>query len=72
MVTRDRLIIAIGYKCNYWKVLYFIATEGSWITKDGIAYLYKHSDQFACPLFMYKLFGYVKEADYHNKYRQSD
>ena len=38
-VPRYRPLISIGYKYKYQKVLYFIATEGTVSTKDGIPYL---------------------------------
>ena len=64
-------IIAIGYKYYTRKVLYFIATEETCITKDGITYFSEYPDQFSdvsiCPvdvsLFMSKLFGSVNEVD---------
>ena len=60
MVPRESLIVAIGYKYNAQKVLYFIVTEKKSSTKTGINYLYKYPDQFtnvaicpvARPLFM--------------------
>ena len=46
MVPGDRFLIAIGYKYNTWKVLSFIVTDNTVITKTGIPYLSKYSDQF--------------------------
>ena len=66
-MTRDRPIIAIGYKYNTQKVLYFITTRRD--QKSSIKYLYKHPDLFdnvvifivACHLAMYKFFDSVNE-----------
>ena len=60
MVPGDRTIIAMGYKYNTWKVLSFIVTTNTYITKTGITYLSKYPDQLtnvsihpvACPLVM--------------------
>ena len=46
MVPMDRPLIAIGYKYNNRKVLYFIVTDNAGITKTGIPYLSKYPDQF--------------------------
>ena len=46
MVPRDRSLIAIGYKYNVRKVIYFIVIENTGITKTGIPYLSKYPDQF--------------------------
>ena len=46
MVSLDRLLIAIGYKYNTRKVLYFISTEDTGITKAGIPCLYKYPYPF--------------------------
>ena len=62
MVPGDRPLIAIGYKYNARKVLYFIVTENARSTNTGITYLSKYPDQFnnvaicpvACPLVMSK------------------
>ena len=67
MVPRGRLLIAIGYKYNVRKVIYFIVTDNTWITQEGLPYLSKYSDKsnnvsifpVACPLVMYKFFGSV-------------
>ena len=40
MVPRGRLIIAIGYKYNMWKVVSFVVTENAWSKKLDIPYLY--------------------------------
>ena len=64
MLPGDRPLIAIGYKYNARKVLYFIVTENSGSTKTGIPYLSKYPDQFtnvvicpvACLLVMSKCF----------------
>ena len=42
MMPVDRLLTDIGYTSNYWKVLSFIATEGTGSTKYGIPYLSKY------------------------------
>ena len=63
MVPGDRSLIAIGYKYNVWKVIYFIAIDNAGSTKTGIPYLSKYPDQFtnvairpvARPLFMSKI-----------------
>ena len=62
MVPGDRPLIAVGYKYNARKVIYFIVTYNAGSTKTGIPYLYKYPDQFtnvairpvACPLVMSK------------------
>ena len=46
IVPRDRPLIAIIYKYNAGKVLYFIVTDKIGITKTGIPYLSKYLDQF--------------------------
>ena len=46
MVPGDRPLIAIGYKYNARKVLYFIVTENAGSTKTDIPYLSKYPDQF--------------------------
>ena len=46
MVPGVRPLIAIGYKYNTRKVLYFIVTENSGSTNNGIPYLSKYPDQF--------------------------
>ena len=64
MVPGDRSLIAIGYKYNVRKVLYFIVTDNAGSTKTGIPYLSKYPDQFtnvsirpvARPLVMSKTF----------------
>ena len=54
MVPGGRTLIAIGYKYNARKVLYFIVTDNSGSTKTGIPYLSKYPDQFTnvsiCPV----------------------
>ena len=47
MVHGDISRIAIGYKYNYQKVLYFFTTEMSGRTKSYITYLSKYHYQFA-------------------------
>ena len=79
MVPRYIRLIAIGYKYNVRKVLCFIVTDKSRITKTGIPYLSKYPDQFtnvairpvARPLVMSKKSA-VNEVYSHNKSRQSD
>ena len=46
MVPGGRPLIAIGYKHNARKVLYFIVTDNAGSTKTGIPYLSKYPDQF--------------------------
>ena len=46
MAPGGRTLIAIGYKYNAWKVLYFIVTDNAGSTKTGIPYLSKYPDQF--------------------------
>ena len=46
MVPGGRPLIAIGYKYNARKVLYFIVTENAGSTKTGIPYLSKYPEQF--------------------------
>ena len=46
MVPGGRPLIAIGYKYNARKVLYFIVTDNAGSTKTGIPYLPKYPDQF--------------------------
>ena len=46
MVPGDRLLVAIGYKYNARKVLYFIVTDNARITNTGIPYLSNYPDQF--------------------------
>ena len=77
MVPGDRPLIAIGYKYNAHKVLSFIVTDNSDITKTDIPYLSNYPDQFtnvairpiARPLVMSKKSD-VNEVDSHNKSRQ--
>ena len=60
MVPGDRPLIPIRYKYNVQKVIYFILTDNTGITKTGIPYFSKYPDQFtnfaihpvACPLVM--------------------
>ena len=64
MVPGDRPLIAIGYRYNARKVLYFIITDNAGSTNTGITYLSKYPDQFTnvaiCPvdrpLVMSKIF----------------
>ena len=80
MVPGGRQIIAIGYKYNAWKVLYFIVTENEGRTQTCINYLSKYPEQFsniaihpvAFTLVMYRFFESVNEVNYHNKPSQSD
>ena len=80
MVPGGRLLIAISYKYNVHKVVYFIFTEDTRSTKAGINYLSKYPDHFSnvyiCtvdgPLFISKFLGSVNEVESHNKSRQSD
>ena len=63
LVSGDSQLIAVGYKYNEQKVLYFIVTENSGSTNNGIPYLSKYPDQFinvairpvALPLVMSKI-----------------
>ena len=78
-VTGYRMMIAIRYTYNVQKVIYFISTEESEITKFGINYLYMYPEQFdnisirpvSGTLFIYKFFVSVNDVDSHNKPRQS-
>ena len=80
MVPRGRILIAIGYKYNARKVLYFFVTYDTGITKAGIPYLSKYPSQFlnvdicpvSRPLVMSKLFGYVNVFESQKKSRQYD
>ena len=80
MVPGGRTLIAIGYNYNAWKVLSFIVTDKTWITKTGIPYLSKYPEKFtnvaihpvARPLVMSKLFSAVNEVDSQKNSRQSD
>ena len=73
-------IVSIVYKCNYRKVIYFIATEYVVIINSGIPYLSNHPYQFDnvnilpvyCTLVVYRFLGYVNKVDSHNKSRQYD
>ena len=73
MVPRDRPTIASGYKYNTGKVISFIDTEGSGITKAGIPSLSKYHFPFDnasifpvdYPLIIYKFFGSVNKVDPH-------
>ena len=79
MVPGGRPLIAIGYKYNAQKVLSFIVTDNTGITKNGIPYLSKYPDQFtnasicpvARPVVMSRKKSAVNEVDSHNKSRQS-
>ena len=65
MVPVGRPLLAIGYKYNTWKVLYFIVTDNAGSTHAVLPYLSKYTDQFtnvairpvARPLVMSKFFG---------------
>ena len=46
MVPGDMLLFVIGYKYNSQKVLYFVVTDNTGITKAGITYLYKKLTRF--------------------------
>ena len=62
MVPGERPLVDIGYKYNVQKVIYFIFTDNSGITKTGIPYLSQYPYQYnnvairpvARPLFMSK------------------
>ena len=79
-VSGDRPIINIGYKYNYWKVLYFIFTEYLGIINTDIPYLSHHPYHFdnvnilpvSCPLVLSWLFGSVNEFESQNTPKQSD
>ena len=80
MVPGGRSIIDIRYKYNARKFLYFIVTDNSGITHEGLPYLSKYPDQFTnvsillvdYPIVMSKFFGAVNEFDSHNISRQSE
>ena len=67
VVPGEMPLIGIGYKCNPWYVLSFVATSGVEITTLGIHFLSKHPEQFSnvsiCtvtrPHIMSKFFGLV-------------
>ena len=46
MVPGDRPLIAIGYKYNDRKVLYFIVMYNTGSTRTGIPYLSNYPEQF--------------------------
>ena len=79
-VPWDRLRIAIRYKYNYDKVIYFIATEEAGSTKYIIKYSSNYPDRFSnfsicplsCTLGVSKLFGSFNLVESHNKSKQSD
>ena len=54
MVPGGRSLIAVGYKYNARKVLYFIGTDNAWNTQAGHPYLSKYPDKFTnvniCPV----------------------
>ena len=54
MVPRESTLIAIGYKYNAKKVLYFISTYDAGRKKPGISYSCKYLDPFSnvviCPV----------------------
>ena len=64
LVPRYRPLTSIGYKYNEQKVISFIDTEDTGITKSGILYLSHYPYPFAnfsillvpCPLIMSKFF----------------
>ena len=47
MLPRLWTLIAIGYKYNMWKVIYFIDIEDAVSTNSGITYLSKYPDPFS-------------------------
>ena len=53
IVPRGRPILAIGYNCNYRKVLGFIATEGARSTEPGDPYLSRFPEKNL--MFMFAL-----------------
>ena len=67
MVRKVSPLIAIGYKYNVWKVLYFNVTENAGSIQAGTPYLHEYPNQFCnfdicpvvCHLLMHKLFGAV-------------
>ena len=79
MVPGGWPLIAIGYKYNARKVIYFIVTDNAGSKKTGIPYLSKYPDQFnnvsippvPRPLAMSKKSA-VDDVDSHNKSRQYD
>ena len=46
MVPGVRLLIAIGFKYNDHKILYFIVTDNAGIIQAGLICLSNYSDQF--------------------------
>ena len=71
MVPGGRPLIAVGYKYNVRKFLSFIVTNNVGITKTGIPYLSKYTDQFtnvairpvARPLIMSNIVSAVNGVD---------
>ena len=73
-VTDDRPLMATRYKYNSWKVLVFIATDGSVSTGPGNPYLqfppYTYYNVYirsvCCPLIIYRYLNYLNLVDNHN------
>ena len=79
-VPGGRSLLAIGYKCNYMKVLGFIATEGDGSTAPGDPYVSQFPDIYSnvsvypivCPHFLGRHFNACNAKEKHNSMRQSD
>ena len=75
MVPGGSPLIAIGYKYNVRKVIYFIVTDNAGSTQTGLPYLSKYPDQFTnssiCPIsrpfVMSKNISAVNEVDSNKK-----
>ena len=76
----ERLLLAIGYKYNYSKVLVFIATEGAGSNEPGDPYLSRFPDIYSNvsvspivrPYLLGRYFNACNAIDSHNRMRQSD
>ena len=76
----ERLLLAIGYKYNFGKVLGFITTEGGGSTEPGDPYLSRFPDIYSnvsvrpvvCPHLLGRYFNACNVIDNHNWMRQSD
>ena len=73
-------LLAIGYKCNYSKVLGFISNEGSGSTEPGDPYLYCFPSIYSnvsvrpvfCPHLLGRYFNACNAIDNQNRKRQYD
>ena len=68
-------LLAIGYKCNFRKVLGFISAEGAGSTEPGDTYLSSFTVSVCSTIhhhFLCKYFNACNAIDNHNMMRQSD